>query len=752
MWNLSKIRQTKRKLLVSSLIGVGLIITQPGFTTAQTASQATVEAQEQLTKDTAQLSVFSAASVSLTELIEQQATPIKLSFKKIKDLPQDVSTKGVSIIGYSQYVEVEGQKVGQVIVTELEKDGRTATLDPNAFNAQFDLKDALLTTENEIEIGGDRAALIEALRLLGTVEEEEEKEEEVQQAGTDEQAASASNGVANEQASGYETPERVETDVEPTISVETTTNGCSVRVDYPQQVAVQQSKTVYYEDGVAGKEDPCSDSEVRYPLQKSYEVCKDEVDMAAMTATAKYTWFYVDQGQSRNDVSDCEADAEKVFDIVEKQSCSVQLDFEQEQAIIQTALVYNNANGLESKVRDCQASVSIDPLPLIMDTETCSFKHNFAAEYSEEMGTWIYEYDGVIYQATLCTNTEVNFSHSKIYKTSSGADLCTVFVDIDGGKATPQYRIQISPNGQDQFITECTPDEAGALNIAATTNGCEDPLAWEHDLAAGISYGTKRYFYENPTRVYVTDCLRSNITYEHDLTTTGWQNHDDLKSSYPLKTVTINVDGTEYEIASSQVMPGATLVPYVYEESRDEVVGNSYSGCDVVRETAEVEVYKRRDGTDFFETIGPGDPIGPINACGLVVKAPVWTKIKDEQPVKAATMNNYVTQCRYEVGDSDPVWRSCKPKFYQWERQVTYRGKRVVGREDGAQITQTSKATNMYACEILKMYHSKSAAADLSATNPTYWVAWPFGKGSMLIQDCPTTKTAMLGWDAKENW
>lgn len=746
MRTLFKISQQRGKTFSGLILGVGLLVSLPSMATAQTTDQA----QAQMTEKIVQETVFSAASVALTELIEREPTPIRLSFKKIKDLPPGVSADGVSIIGYSQYVDVEGQLVGQVIVTELEKGGRTATLDPKAFNAQFDLEQALLATDKEIEIGGDRAALIEALRLLSP--EEKEEEEEAQTEGS-EQAETANNGVTNDQASGYETPERIEAEAEPQISVETTTNGCTVRVDYTQQVAVQQSKTVYYEDGAISSEDACSDSEVRYPLQKSYEVCNDDVDMTALTATAKYTWFYVDQGQSRNDVSDCEADTEKVFEIVEKQSCSVSLDFDKEQAIIQTTLVYNNINGLETKVRDCEASISIEPLPMTMNTETCAMKHEFSKGYSEQMGTWIYEYDGVIYQATLCTNTDVKYTHEKVYKTSGSADLCSVFVDLDGSKATPQYRIQITPNGQPEYISECTPDEGGALSIHATTDGCTDPLAWEHDLAGGISYGTQRYYYENPTRVYVTECLRSTATYDHSLTTTGYQNHDDIKAAYPLTTVKINVNGTDYEVASSQVLPGASLLPYVYSENREEVIGNTYSGCDVIRTTANSEIYDRPDATEYAEVVGPGSPIGPIDACGTVVQTPAWKKISDVEPVYVSKNTKYDTTCWMDVGDSNMPWMPCRITAKQWQRQATYKGTRVLSREDGANVTQTSSTNRVYACEILWQHEYLTPASDISKT-PSHEILYNGGQGSYVTYSCPTNyvDSYVYTWNQAEGW
>ncbi|MEP3246722.1 MAG: hypothetical protein ABJN40_23035 [Sneathiella sp.] len=695
----SKMR--KGSLILASLtVGAGLLLAPASY--ANTSPDPANQAEKSLQKAAQETSVFSASSVALIELVNQQATPIVLSFKTIKDLPADVSADGVKIKGYSQYVEVEGRKVGQVIITGLEKEGRSATLDPNSFNSQFDLEEATLAPDRKIDVEGDRAALIEALRLLNK-EPEEEEEEDKPTSQAEGPADTAQNTGGNDQAKSYETPERLEIAPNPTVTVETTTSGCSVRVDYPQLVAVQQSKTVYYEDGIQTSEDECSDSEVRYPLQRSYEVCSDTVDLQGMTANAQYTWYYVDQGQARQDVSDCEADPEKIFPITEKQSCSVSLDFENKQAVIQTALIYNNVNGLETKVRDCEASLSIPPLPLTQNTDTCALKHNFAGGYSEEMGTWTYEYEGVIYQATLCTNTEVTFTHNKVYKTAGGTDLCSVSVNMESREAVPMYRLQIEREGQAEFISECTPDEAGAFNITATTDGCSDPSIWDHDLAGGISYAKERFYYDNPSRIYVTECLRSETTYSHNVSTTGWQNHDDTKSSYPLSTVTLNIDEVPYEVASSQVLPGASLSPYIYQSTHEDIISNSYAGCDVIRNTAEVEEYKRPDGTDYSEVIGEGTPIGPLDVCDPEVTTITWNKLEEFDPYLASTYLTRTTCSQTDQGGGTSYY-PCDKKVYEWKREGIFEGERIRTREDGQALTETSSRTYQIVCREKSTY------------------------------------------------
>src|SRR3546814_8241806 len=77
-----------------------------------------------------------------------------------------------------------------------------------------------------------------------------------------------------------------------------------------------------------------------------------------------------------------------------------------------------------------------------------------------------------------------------------------------------------------QFITDCTPDTS-TLAVQVTTDGCNDPANWLHDISAGVSYGQERYFFvDGGQRKYITSCQNSTTTYMQHVEITGWQNHD----------------------------------------------------------------------------------------------------------------------------------------------------------------------------------------------------------------------------------
>ncbi len=650
--------------------------------------------------DAVEEKLFKASSASLTKLIEAQATPLELNFKEIKDLPSDVSTVGVKISGYSQYVDVEGQKVGQLVITGLKKDEKAVRLDPNKFTSQFDLEAAELPTEQALDIKGDRQELIAALRELNAEEapeevaEKEEKEEKEKPEATEKPTSAVQNKGENSQASSYKTPERLAAQPDPKEEIRTTTEGCNVRIDIPQQAAIEQSKTQTFKDGLLESEDACSDSGTRFTLQKSYDVCKDVVSLDNMTATAQFTWYYVNGSAARQDVSECLQDPEKIFQIVEKDACVIDIDLEAKLATPQTSLVYADNNNTETRVRDCAASATKPAVPLIQSTDTCTIKHEFGAGISKEMGMWTYTLEGNIFQATPCTDTGVTYTHTKVYKTAAGGNVCEPIIDLTNRQVAQQSRVEITIDGQSQYISECTPDESGLLAVKSTTDTCLNPVNFEHDLAASQSYGLERFYYENPSRVYVSECQKSEVVYPHDLETTGWQNLDNKKSSYPLTTVRITVNGSPFEVASSTVLPGESLVPYEYVENREDVVGGEYTGCSVVRTTAEVEVYKRPDTTEYKEVIGAGAPQDPVNACGTIITQPVWEKQSQTGVYKTGTRR--VASGGMNCGSQGE--HQCYKSYTTWARAFTVKGKRVLEREDGEQITQASTKTYSNVC------------------------------------------------------
>ena len=148
-------------------------------------------------------------------------------------------------------------------------------------------------------------------------------------------------------------------------------------------------------------ESECSDSEVRYPLEKSFTNCSDAIDLNALTAIPQYTLYYTDQGSLTQTVSTCAPDTDQVFTITEKtDGCIVLTDFAAGEAVTQAALVYTNINNVEQQVRGCAPSTEIAAIPMLETSTNCPLRHKFGENLSYQMSMFTYTMGGLVYQAS----------------------------------------------------------------------------------------------------------------------------------------------------------------------------------------------------------------------------------------------------------------------------------------------------------------------------------------------------------------
>lgn len=608
-------------------------------------------------------------------------------------------TQGVTVKAYTRYVDFKGQKIGQIVLVGVEKNARYEALPADAYAAQFDLTTAELDPANEVVIEGDGAALVAALQRLSQTPSEPPQE---QAAETDErpsaQPQNGGGGSENSEAASYKTPEPVTVTPEAIESVWVTTAGCPIRIDLDQLRAIQQSKTETTKAGALISETACSDSAEGFDLQKSYTVCSDAVDLAARTATAQYVLFYMDGGGSRQEITECTSDTEKVFPVVEKfDACTTFLDYSGLEAVPQSTLIYQNDNNAEVQVRGCEPSETKQAVPLSPTTNGCSIRHDFGLGKSYRQATNTYLMNGILYTAGGCADDGTEYAHTTTYQDTAGGTICAPIVDLAGSKVTLQSRIQISVNGIGQYITECTPDTSGHLSIAATTEGCTNPVGWQHDLSAAQSFGQERHYYTfNGQQYYVNDCQNSQVTYPHQVETTGWQNHDDQLFAYSLDTIYIDAPTGRYDIQVSQVQSGAVQMPYQLSGTATVPSGAiTYDGCDKFTETQNVEDWQRPDATTYQKTIGAGTPIGPINSCTLVVSNP-WPYVSQRAPF-------------YGSG-------GCGRGAQYWLVYCSYQADKELRRDDGLVIGQETKIQEVYSHQICGNWTSGCSGNPMSST------------------------------------
>ncbi|NMM43921.1 hypothetical protein HH303_05505 [Rhodospirillaceae bacterium KN72] len=667
----------KRHLMAAVL--AGFILPAPALSVpvlAQTTSSEPAETTGTSEDSLTQLVDIVARSPAVVPLASGEPVAVDLSLVSVPGAEPGLAT-GVTAKGFARYVDVDGRKIGQVVLTGVAKGAKQEALTPEKFAAQFDLEDAALNTQS-VTIKGDGPELVAALRRLAEPDgaPSEEESQQIVQAEDNGAREVGGSGTQNDQAGSYKTPEAV-TVTQSADPIETsmiTTEGCFIDVDLDAELAKVQNKRLTLTDGVVSSETECSDSGVSYPIKRSYASCAYNEDLEARKATAQYQPYYVDGGGNRQDVGDdCLADEDLVFDIVAA-ACKIEVDVTAETATPQERLVYVNHTNKEVEARGCAASESEAPVDLVKSTTVCGIRHDWDAGESVQQAAWTYELDGIQYQHGGCADIETVYPHQSVYVDGSGKSLCSPVTDAGGEPIAAQKKIRITVDEVPAFITDCTPD--ADKTVTRTEEGCASPALWRHDVAGGWSYPKDRYYFtEDGKQVRVTECQESVVlaAVPHQHETNGWQNHDDQLYALPLSTVYIEPASGRYDITTATVLNGAVQQPYVFQNSVTEWNGQSeYAGCDALRLTTVYEIHERPDGTDYKKPIGDGVPYSE-DACSSVVQTPTWRYVDGSQYSQSGGCSyGYSNQVIYRV----------------------YRGERVLQRDDGQAIVQVSNSSH----------------------------------------------------------
>lgn len=740
---------------------LAVVMVVPTLTTAQTPPPAPIIQQ------TIEPNLLTARPARGKAQLTQEVVPLDLRFDKVANLPNDVTTKGVTIKGYSRLLTLENKKIGQIVLTGLERGGQVVDLDPQKFTSQFDLVGDQLPDDAALPISGDRKELIAALRQLKKEQPEKEPTQQRQPDRNSQSGRSITNNsfsAANQGGTGDTTTEKKETTKEQKEAYRTTTEGCKVRVDFNKEQAHQQSRVEKLINGAVQDSGTCADSGTAFPLNKNTQSCKPKIEISKRTVTSLFEWFYLDAQAKYQKASDCTADKDKVFKIVEKHGvCPIEIDIKNKKATPQSKLVYEGFNNRVEQVRDCALSGEKPAVVMEQSIQSCKLAHDNAKGITREMGIWTYALDGVIYQATPCTDTGRTFTHKKIYK-KNGKDVCQPIIDPKGGGVTLQSRTQITIDGLSRYISDCTPDKGGALQIKSTTEGCTDPAGFRHNIGAGQSLGLRRYYYENPKKIYTTTCqVALDLVYRHKRTAFGWQNNDEDLTALPLTTVSISLNGKPYEIARAIVLPGEKKTPYQLARIESPVSETTYKGCSAIHTRAKVEVYTRPDKTEYKLRTGTAPADKPVNACNKVIRQPVWTftgKYPDlgtfAAPITQGGGKNAqyygkkgwafeqntkmrLTQRKWvkkQCGTADcSGWQTVYYHPFKSVRYGFFEGARIVQRVDGTRITQQAKKQNQGICGSLDNIVPQEV---ITAQNVT----------------CPQTYTGkdVYKWNESEGW
>ena len=519
--------------------------------------------------------------------------------------------------------------------------------------------------------------------------------------------------------------------------------GCDIRLDHTLKAAFRQAKKQTYKNSVKIAETACADSARaadRFGYEKSYSACEIGYDDDKTLATTRFQWIYTDEkgvqhevtGAPGEDGNNCIADPDRTYAIAEDhESCTHDLNYDTMKATPQARLAYRTPDGRLHQVRGCEASKTRDAVDLVKRTDLCPLEHDIAGGKSHQLAKHIYTIDGLSYQADTCARTGTEYAHRKFYGD------CQSVVDRKNKHVTRQYQTRIRvDNTWEYVVASCTPDPTTSrITIQTTTDGCDDPQIWHHDIAAGKSYGLERHYYVETgsnVRTYLTQCVVSETTYTHDVVTVGWQHNDEEKANWPLSKVSITTDNGVFVIRESEVLPGAKLIDYIKDRTEDvaPTVPDSddrrYEGCNAYDRTDRVEVWTRSDNTEYRYIAGDGDEAGPTNVCTWVIGT--WTL------QSSTTGRKYeYNVCPYEYrtgGDSSETRYSGYPT-----RIGTYQGSRTLTREDGHVVsTETASGNHTivgstgYRNYLCRSYPSEASLPN-PMTNPTVLNRWHIALG-----------------------
>lgn len=564
---------------------------------------------------------------ALTTIPLNTPSAIDLSYLDIPGVDKEL-TNGVTVKAYTRYVDYKGQKIGQIVLTGVEKNGQRELLPSENYSAQFNLEQPQLDPGRDVVIKGDTTPIVAALeKLAEEPQQAPEKTVVAQDDGKSPQKQSVSDAAQqNDQAASWQSPDPVQSAEKPVENSYVTENGCGYRPDFVQMRAFKQSKSVTEKNGTLVSETKCSDSFKSVPLDKSYIFCPTHIDLDpnVRLATAQFEYVYIDELGTRvpvkpeGQIEQCAKDPEKAFPIIEKEE-QIFLDYARLKAVPQSSLVYLDMNNREIPVRGKQASETKAEVDLVPTKVGCNIRDEFGTvNKSFEQQTYTYTLEGITNQVGLCFDTGTEYPHYKAYTDTVGAALCNAIQDADGRPIGLQSRVAIDVDGSPQYRTPCAPD-ASAPGVTATTNKCDNPALWNHDLVTGQSLGMERFiFIQDGKEIKLTDCQNSTVVYLHNYETVGWERNDALLYALPKTTVFITPPTGRHDVVVGQVLSGATQQPYQLTGTAEEPTGiPDYpdNSCTKYILTENFESWKRPDNTIHKKSIGAGTPINAGYDC-----------------------------------------------------------------------------------------------------------------------------------------
>ncbi len=283
----------------------------------------------------------------------------------------------------------------------------------------------------------------------------------------------------------------------------TTSESCSVRIDYNLHKVILQERTLVGGREVRG----CHDSTTSFDLQKNYDVCPTRTDLTRRKIVSSFQYFYVDQNSGNNSIGDCIEDLDHAIDISinrDYSSCPDFIDLGSFKAYSQYQESYKDSEGNDVITKNCTTD-SQRSYSILEDYTTCEVRHLFDQGYSVAQNKLFYTKgsDKIIVQD--CQDGSRKYEHHVTNDTcppqiSSSAVILfnRKYVEIDGIR---------------QYITACEPLSS---NSDIYSENCPNP-EFTHDFTANQSFRNKTTYYldNNRQRVEISNCVKSEEAFDH---------------------------------------------------------------------------------------------------------------------------------------------------------------------------------------------------------------------------------------------
>lgn len=590
-----------------------------------------------------------------------------------------------------------------------------------------------LPTAQALRAAGDTTGLVPSiLELLDEANKEDDAPEKTAENSKDDSGSRTSTPTAtgsraedSDTGSSFKVPDPTPVAAEAAIEtpdVGFTTEGCPARLDEVQQVMIIQEQSVT--DGVPSG--TCEDTLDRLPIQLDFQVCtSDIIDLEARTATGTARRFFVNlQAEPVYIDLVCVAQAAQVFDIVEDGTvCAWQVDAEAETATKLVKLIYNNQNNQRVELTGCQPSTDVAVIATTLNTVACPMRNDFTAGISHEQGRIEWLFNGSVVTDGICNDTGETFAH---FEELSG---CSYEHNLDTGEAFATSRTAITVDGETVLLDQiCAPDPSTTVSLQTTPDGCGGIFV--DNFPEQKTFATQRTFFTKPdgTNEFVTGCLMDiDTSFLHQSRVASFLNNDTLQTSTPLEEIFITTANGENVRSPAQLRQGAVPIPYsfVRTDTIDDEV--TFAGCVKTTTTLDVEVYERADATIFNLPVGPGDPVGPIDACTSVIQTPIWSL---DSKVTSSNTAFFTCTVNGPNGSGEFGGGTATTTVV-----ATYAGTRILQRTDGAAITQHSTKKNNFSFSASNTRcpggapSAPSAPTPLDPFNGTEQIAWNQAEG-----------------------